>query len=186
MWDLVLSRDPQQRHLFMADGRNIQVQTLLRETGEVVGTLCRPGRCAGKFHGAHDLAVDSQGKLCAGEVETGKRAQKFVTQPRRIRSRLRGNAGRVVVDADPRLHLRQALSDGWRNPMDEVQRGGRVSHPQRPQRPQRDTACAIAEVRSTVCRSVKIKRQLLAQWRRNLVAADGDPAQLLLVFKQTG
>jgi hypothetical protein len=29
----------------------------------------------------HDLAVDSQSNLYAGEVDTGKRAQKFVRQP---------------------------------------------------------------------------------------------------------
>ena len=81
VWDLVLSRDPQQRFLFMADGRNNQVLTLLRETGEVQGTLGRPGRYAGEFHWVHDLAIDSQGNLYAGEVDTGKRAQKFLRLP---------------------------------------------------------------------------------------------------------
>jgi DNA-binding beta-propeller fold protein YncE len=80
VWDLVLSRDPQQRYLHMADGRNNQILTLLRETGAVVGTTGRPGRYAGELHWVHDLAVDSQGNLYAGEVDTGKRAQKFVRQ----------------------------------------------------------------------------------------------------------
>ena len=65
----------------MADGRNNQVVTLLRETGAVVGTLGRAGRYAGEFHWVHDLAIDSQGNLYAGEVDTGKRAQKFVRAP---------------------------------------------------------------------------------------------------------
>jgi len=81
VWDLVLSRDPQQRFLHMADGRNNQILTLLRETGAVVGSAGRPGRYAGELHWVHDLAVDSQGHLYAGEVDTGKRAQKFVRQP---------------------------------------------------------------------------------------------------------
>ena len=81
VWDLVLSRDPQQRYLHMADGRNNQILTLLRETGAVVGSVGRPGRYAGELHWVHDLAVDSQGNLYAGEVDTGKRAQKFVRQP---------------------------------------------------------------------------------------------------------
>jgi DNA-binding beta-propeller fold protein YncE len=81
VWDLVLSRDPQQRWLFMADGRNNQILTLSRDTGQVQGMLGRPGRYAGEFHWVHDLAVDSQGNLYAGEVDTGKRAQKFVRQP---------------------------------------------------------------------------------------------------------
>lgn len=78
VWDLVLSRDPQQQWLFMADGRNNQILTLKRETGEVVGRTGRPGRYAGELHWVHDLAIDSAGNLYAGEVDNGKRAQKFV------------------------------------------------------------------------------------------------------------
>ena len=80
VWDIVLSRDPQQRFLLLADGRNNQIVTLLRETGEQVATLGRPGRYAGEFHWVHDMAIDSTGNLYAGEVDTGKRAQKFVLE----------------------------------------------------------------------------------------------------------
>jgi DNA-binding beta-propeller fold protein YncE len=78
VWDIVISRDPQQKWLFLADGRNNQVLTLERETGAVKGTLGRPGRYAGEFHWVHDLAIDSRGNLYAGEVDNGKRIQKFV------------------------------------------------------------------------------------------------------------
>ena len=81
VWDIVLSRDPAQQWLFLADGRNNQVVTLSRDTGAVVGTLGRPGRYAGEFHWVHDLAIDSAGNLYLGEVDTGKRAQKFVREP---------------------------------------------------------------------------------------------------------
>jgi len=81
VWDIVLSRDPAQRWLFIADGRNNQVLTLLRDSGAVQGTLGRPGRYAGEFHWVHDLAIDSKGNLYAGEVDTGKRAQKFMRAP---------------------------------------------------------------------------------------------------------
>jgi hypothetical protein len=77
VWDIAISRDPDQRFLFLADGRNNQIVTLLRATGELQGTLGRPGRYAGEFHWVHDLAIDSQGNLYAGEVDTGKRAQRF-------------------------------------------------------------------------------------------------------------
>jgi DNA-binding beta-propeller fold protein YncE len=77
VWDVALSRDPQQRYLFLADGRNNQVVTLLRDTGAVVSTLGRPGRYAGEFHWVHDLAIDSMGNLYAGEVDNGKRVQRF-------------------------------------------------------------------------------------------------------------
>ena len=77
VWDIVLSRDPAQRWLHLADGRNNRVLTLERDSGQVVRTLGRPGRYAGEFHWVHDLAIDSQGNLYAGEVDSGKRVQKF-------------------------------------------------------------------------------------------------------------
>ena len=78
VWDLALSRDPGQRWLLLADGRNNQVLTLSRDTGAVVSRLGRPGRYAGQFHWVHDLAVDSRGNVYAGEVDNGKRVQRFV------------------------------------------------------------------------------------------------------------
>lgn len=81
VWDIALSRDPQQRYLLMADGRNNQVLTLSRETGAVLSQLGRPGRYAGEFHWVHDLAIDSNGNLYAGEVDSGKRVQRFNRQP---------------------------------------------------------------------------------------------------------
>jgi DNA-binding beta-propeller fold protein YncE len=80
VWDLALSKDPQQRFLYVADGRNNQVLILARETGEVVSRFGRPGRAAGAFHWVHDLAIDSKGNLYAGEVDTGKRVQRFVNR----------------------------------------------------------------------------------------------------------
>ena len=78
VWDIALSRDPEQRYLFLADGRNNQVVTLSRDTGTVLSTFGRPGRYAGEFHWVHDLAIDSKGNLYAGEVDNGKRVQRFV------------------------------------------------------------------------------------------------------------
>jgi DNA-binding beta-propeller fold protein YncE len=81
VWDVVLSRDPAQSWLLLADGRNNRISVLSRQTGEVKSSFGRPGRYAGEFHWVHDLAIDSQGNLYAGEVDTGKRVQKFVRQP---------------------------------------------------------------------------------------------------------
>jgi hypothetical protein len=81
VWDIALSRDAGQKFLFLADGKNNQVLTLLRDDGAVLSQLGRPGRYAGEFHWVHDLAIDSRGNLYAGEVDTGKRVQRFLKLP---------------------------------------------------------------------------------------------------------
>lgn len=78
VWDIALSRDPEQRYLFLADGRNNQIVMLRRETEEVAARFGRPGRGAGDFRWVHDIAIDSRGTLYTGEVDTGKRVQRFV------------------------------------------------------------------------------------------------------------
>ena len=78
VWDLVPSEDPSQRYLLVADGTNNEVRITLRETGEVIGSFGRPGRQAGDFHWVHNIAVDAQGSVYTAEVDTGKRAQRFV------------------------------------------------------------------------------------------------------------
>jgi DNA-binding beta-propeller fold protein YncE len=81
VWDIAVSRDPAQQYLFMADGRNNEIHVISRETGAVLSRIGRPGRYAGEFHWVHDLAIDSAGNLYAGEVDNGKRVQRFVRQP---------------------------------------------------------------------------------------------------------
>ena len=76
-WDLDFWPDAKQTFLMNADGTNEEVRTLIRETGEVVGTFGRSGRNAGEFHYVHNIAVDSKGNIYTTEVDTGKRAQKF-------------------------------------------------------------------------------------------------------------
>ncbi len=77
-WDVDLSPDEAQRILYDADGTNQQVWMLLRKDLRILGTLGRRGRYAGQFHWVHNLAVDSKGNIYTGEVNTGRRAQKFV------------------------------------------------------------------------------------------------------------
>ena len=77
-WDVDLSVDPTQTFLYNADGENNHVWTLLRSSGEILATFGRNGRSAGQFHWVHNMAVDSRGNIYTAEVDTGKRAQKFV------------------------------------------------------------------------------------------------------------
>jgi DNA-binding beta-propeller fold protein YncE len=82
MWDADFSPDVAQTFIHAADGENNVVWNLLRDTGRVLGSFGRNGRSAGQFHWIHNLAVDSKGNVYTTEVDSGKRAQKFVNKGR--------------------------------------------------------------------------------------------------------
>jgi DNA-binding beta-propeller fold protein YncE len=77
VWDMVLSQDPGQRHLMVADGANGRIYILQRSDGQVVGSFGRTGHMAGEFKWIHNLAIDGRGNLYTAEVGFGRRAQKF-------------------------------------------------------------------------------------------------------------
>jgi len=77
-WSIVLSPDKDQRYLIYVDGENNFFRIVERKSGATLGTYGRSGRNAGQFHWVHQVAVDSKGNIYTGEVDTGKRIQKFV------------------------------------------------------------------------------------------------------------
>jgi DNA-binding beta-propeller fold protein YncE len=79
-WTLTFSRDPQQKYLFVADGENNRIAIVRRSDGVEVGSFGHSGRNAGQFHWVHQISIDSKGNLYTGEVDTGKRLQKFILQ----------------------------------------------------------------------------------------------------------
>jgi DNA-binding beta-propeller fold protein YncE len=79
-WTLTFSRDPQQKYLFVVDGENNRVAIVRRSDGVEVGSFGHSGRNAGQFHWVHQIGIDSKGNLYTGEVDTGKRVQKFLLQ----------------------------------------------------------------------------------------------------------
>ena len=81
-YDVAFSRDANQNYLLVADGENNVIWTLRRSDGSILGSTGHAGRNAGQFHHVHEVVSDSKGDLYTGEVETGKRAQKFVRQSR--------------------------------------------------------------------------------------------------------
>jgi DNA-binding beta-propeller fold protein YncE len=81
VWDLVLSEDSGQKYIFMADGANGQIATLVRDSGEVLSHFGRHGRQPGQFKWIHNIAIDSKGNLYTAEVGWGRRAQKFRRLP---------------------------------------------------------------------------------------------------------
>jgi hypothetical protein len=78
VWDVDTSSDRFQSCLYNPDGTNQEVDTIDRQLFEVIASFGSGGRNAGQFHWVHNLATDSGGNIYTGEVDTGKRAQKFV------------------------------------------------------------------------------------------------------------
>ncbi|HTM31132.1 MAG TPA: hypothetical protein VL263_07495 [Vicinamibacterales bacterium] len=76
----VLSKDPQQQWLYLADGTNHKVWILRRSTMEIVGEFGRGGRQLGQFLRPHGMSIDSKGNLYVGEASTGRRVQRFLVK----------------------------------------------------------------------------------------------------------
>jgi hypothetical protein len=76
-WDVDTSADEDQTCVYNPDGSNQVIWTLYRQNLKVLGSFGNGGRNAGQFHWVHNLATDSNGNIYTGEVDTGKRAQKF-------------------------------------------------------------------------------------------------------------
>ena len=77
-WDIAFSRDPQQKYLFLADGKNERVYIMLRDTLEILSTFGGGGRQPGQFFAVHSIAIDSKGNIFTTETYEGRRLQKFV------------------------------------------------------------------------------------------------------------
>ncbi len=76
-YKLVLSNDPQQKFMFVADGTNNVVWILDRNTGKTLGSFGGNGKLAGQLHWINAIGMDSKGNIYTGEVEEAKRIQKF-------------------------------------------------------------------------------------------------------------
>jgi DNA-binding beta-propeller fold protein YncE len=78
VWDIAFSKDPQQKYLYLADGKNEKIYVMLRETMEILTTFGAGGRQPGQFFAVHSIAIDSKGNMYTVETYEGKRLQKFV------------------------------------------------------------------------------------------------------------
>jgi DNA-binding beta-propeller fold protein YncE len=76
-WWLRFSRDPAQKFMYVADGRNELVHILDRESGTEITKFGRPGHQIGEFTHCHTMDVDSKGNLYIAETDIGRRVQKF-------------------------------------------------------------------------------------------------------------
>ena len=77
MYKMVISVDPEQKYLFVADASNNVIWSVDRRSGETLGHFSHPGRLAGQLNFPNAISMDSKGNIFTGEVSNGKRIQKF-------------------------------------------------------------------------------------------------------------
>ena len=77
-WDIAFSHDPEQQFIYLADGQNMKVYIIERETMEVLTAFGDGGRQPGMFFAVHSIATDSGGNIYTTETYEGSRIQKFV------------------------------------------------------------------------------------------------------------
>src|SRR5687768_10441804 len=76
-WWVAFSADPEQKFLYVMNGRNEQLHILDHASGKILSSFGRPGHWLGNFTHGHAVAVDSRGNLYIAETDTGRRMQKF-------------------------------------------------------------------------------------------------------------
>ena len=91
VWDIAFSRDPAQKFLYLADGKNEKIYVMDRQSLEVLTSFGDGGRQPGQFFAVHSIATDSKGNIYTTETYEGKRVQKFVYKGvRRVTARNQG------------------------------------------------------------------------------------------------
>ena len=78
MYKMAISRDVDESYLYVADTANASVHIVDRQSGETLGSFGGNGRYAGQLHWINAIATDSDNNIYTGEVEQGKRIQKFM------------------------------------------------------------------------------------------------------------
>ena len=78
VWDIAFSKDPQQKYIFLADGKNEKVYIMDRQSLEIISEFGDGGRQPGMWFAVHSIATDSKGNIYTTETYEGKRIQKFV------------------------------------------------------------------------------------------------------------
>jgi DNA-binding beta-propeller fold protein YncE len=78
VWDIAFSSDPNQTYLYVADGMNMKVHVLDRQSLRELTSFGDGGRQPGQFYAVHSVATDSKGNLYTVETYEGKRLQKFI------------------------------------------------------------------------------------------------------------
>jgi hypothetical protein len=77
-WDIAFSTDPEQKYMYLADGKNEKIYVMDRQSLTILTEFGDGGRQPGQFLGVHSIRVDSKGNIYTTETYEGRRLQKFV------------------------------------------------------------------------------------------------------------
>jgi hypothetical protein len=75
-----MALSPDQRLIYVSDIMNNVVWIVNRADGKLLGHFGFAGHSGGGFHWIHMVATDSRGNVYTGEVDTGKRVQRFLAR----------------------------------------------------------------------------------------------------------
>jgi DNA-binding beta-propeller fold protein YncE len=77
-WDVAFSKDPQQKYMYLADGRNQKIHIYDRASLTELTSFGEGGHYPGQWYSLHSIEVDSRGNLYTTETYQGRRVQRFV------------------------------------------------------------------------------------------------------------
>jgi hypothetical protein len=80
VWDIAFSKDPQQKYMYLADGKNERIYVMDRQSLTILTQFGDGGRQPGQWFAVHSIATDSKGNIYTTETYEGKRLQKFVAK----------------------------------------------------------------------------------------------------------
>ncbi len=78
VWEIALSKDPEQKYMYITDGENRHVRILDRQSLTFLTQFGEGGRQPGQFYGLHSIDTDSKGNIFTAETYRGQRIQKFI------------------------------------------------------------------------------------------------------------
>jgi hypothetical protein len=77
VWEIALSKDPQEKYLYVADGSNHKIHVFDRQSMMEIYSFGSGGRAPGEWYALHSIATDSKGNIYTTETYRGQRVQKF-------------------------------------------------------------------------------------------------------------
>jgi DNA-binding beta-propeller fold protein YncE len=90
-WDVAFSKDPQQKYMYLADGRNQKIHIYDRASLTELTAFGEGGHYPGQWYSLHSIETDSKGNLYTTETYQGRRVQRFLYKGERpVTSKMQG------------------------------------------------------------------------------------------------